>query len=104
MALKNKAYIAGKISTDPDYRTKFGLARRYLEGRGYAVMSPAMMPDGFEYEDYMHICMAMMFVCRNGTAFFLPDWTDSPGARREHDNAENTGMHIEYLKWSDIKA
>lgn len=104
MALNNKAYIAGKISTDPDYRTKFDLARRYLERRDYAVMSPAIMPDGFEYEDYMHICLAMMFVCRHGIAFFLPDWKDSPGARREHSNAIKTGMDIKYLSWNAIKA
>lgn len=92
-----KAYIAGKITGDPGYREKFGLAVRLLEARGYTVMSPAIMPDGFDYEDYMHICFTMMWICRSGTAFFLPDWINSPGAMREHDNALKTGMKILYI-------
>jgi hypothetical protein len=100
----SKAYIAGKITHDPDYRAKFATAGKYLRSRGYVVMSPAIMPDGFDYEDYMHICFAMMWVCRAGTAFFLPDWKDSPGARREHENAQKTGMKIEYLTWEEMWA
>ena len=97
-----KSYIAGKITKDPDYKAKFAAAVKYLEARGYAVMSPAVMPAGFDYEDYMHVCFAMMWVCRNGIAFFLPDWKDSPGARREHVNAVKTGMDIKYLSWEAI--
>lgn len=97
-----KAYIAGKITNDPQYREKFAKAVKYLTGIGYAVMSPATMEDGFDYEDYMHVCFAMMWVCRAGTAFFLPDWESSPGAIREHENARKTGMEVEYLSWEDI--
>lgn len=101
--MKNgKAYIAGKITNDRDYRAKFAAAVKYLESCGYAVMSPAVMQDGFDYEDYMHVCFAMMWVCREGTAFFLPDWKDSPGARREHANAVKTGMNIKFLTWKAI--
>jgi hypothetical protein len=102
MGVINKAYIAGKITGDPYYREKFARAVEYLHTRGYAVMSPAVMPDGFEYEDYMHVCFAMMHVCRTGTAFFLPNWKDSPGAIREHANAKRLGMKIEYLEWSQM--
>jgi hypothetical protein len=97
-----KAYIAGKITGDPDYRAKFARAVKYLTARGYVVMSPAIMPDGFDYEDYMTICFAMMFVCRGGTCFLLPDWKNSPGAKREYNNAEKTGMSIEYLTEEDL--
>ena len=97
-----KAYIAGKITGDPQYHEKFAAAVTYLQFKRYVVMSPAIMPDGFGYEDYMTICFAMMWACRRGTAFFLPDWKDSPGAMREHINAEKTGMQIRYLTWEDI--
>lgn len=97
-----KGYIAGKITGDPRYKDKFEHAKRYIESQGYAVMSPAVMSLGFDYEDYMHVCFAMMWVCRNGTAFFLPDWIHSPGAMREYENAKKTGMRIEYLTWEDI--
>jgi hypothetical protein len=102
MNTNNKAYIAGKITGDPKYREKFAAAVKHLEGRDYTVMSPAVMPWGFDYEDYMHVCFAMMWVCRQGTAFFLPDWQNSPGAIREYDNAMKIGMKIEYLTWEDI--
>ena len=98
-----KAYIAGKITNDPKYHEKFAAAVKYLESCGYVVMSPAVMPDGFDYEDYMHICFAMMRVCRNGMAFFLPDWMDSPGAQREHDHAMALGMKIDALTWEEIE-
>jgi hypothetical protein len=96
------AYIAGKITNDPDYRGKFACAVDALKSRGYVIMSPAIMPDGFDYEDYMYICFAMLWICRHGTCFMLPDWMESPGARREHDRAAELGMKIEYLTWKEI--
>ena len=97
-----KASIAGKITGHPDYRAKFARAVAYLEGRGYAVMSPAVMPMGFDYEDYMSICFTMMWICRGGVAFFLPDWPNSPGAIRERNNAIKTSMTIKDLTWEEI--
>ena len=101
--IKKKAYIAGKITDDPSYRKKFAHAVAILEARGYVVMSPAIMPDGFDYEDYMTICFAMMFVCRKGVCFMFPDWKDSPGAQREHLNAEKIGMDIVYMTKEYLK-
>lgn len=101
----NKAYIAGKITGDPDFYAKFKAAEMYLKGRGFAVFSPAVMPacfDGFDYEDYMHVDFAMMWVCRSGVAFFLPDWQQSKGAMRERNNAILTGMAVEDLTWDEI--
>jgi hypothetical protein len=97
-----KAYIAGKITGDPDYKLKFARAVDYLHNKGYTVMSPAVMPAGFDYEDYMSVCFTMMWVCRSGTAFFMPDWQSSPGAIRERNNAIKTGMNIEDLTWEEI--
>ena len=102
MDVKYKAYIAGKITNDPDYKAKFKRAEDHLKRKGFVVFSPAYMPDGFGYEDYMHVCIAMMWVCREGVCFMLPNWKDSPGARREHENAKETGMEIYYLTWEEM--
>jgi len=95
-----KAYIAGRITGDPEYRAKFAKAEGYLKSQGYAVMSPAIMPDGFDYDDYMQICRAMLMVCH--AAFFLPDWLDSPGAKREFEWARDSGKDIKQLTWAEI--
>lgn len=90
-----KAYIAGKITGDPDYKTKFDHASLSVRVDGYSVMSPAILPDGFDYDDYMHVCYAMVDVC--DTVFFLPDWGQSPGAKAEHKYATEKGKAIKYL-------
>lgn len=43
-------------------------------------MNPAMLPKGFEYEEYMRVCFAMIDVCE--AVCLLPNWTDSPGAKK----------------------
>lgn len=90
-----KAYIAGKITGDKDYKTKFDCAVISLRLDGWSVMNPAILPDGFDHADYMHVCLAMIDVC--DTVFFLPCWVDSPGAKMEHDYAIKQGKERRYL-------
>lgn len=90
-----KAYIAGKITGDKDYKVKFDNAVLSLCLDGWIVMNPAILPEGFDYEDYMTVCFAMIDVC--DTVFFLPDWFESPGAKREHDYALKSKKKIMYL-------
>lgn len=75
------AYIAGKITGDPAYRIKFNAAALELEESGYTVMNPAILPDGFTWGSYMHICQAMLAEC--DCMFLLSDWEDSKGAKIE---------------------
>ena len=89
-----KIYIAGKITGEENYRQKFKAAQDELEARGYRAMNPAILPPGFAYEDYMHICFAMIDVC--DAVYFLADWRDSPGATREHEYASRLGKVIEH--------
>lgn len=77
-----KAYIAGKITGDPNYREKFQKGVEALQKIGYTVLTPATLPDGMRRGDYMKICFAMIDVA--DIVFFLPDWFDSPGARLEY--------------------
>lgn len=87
-----KAYIAGKIQGDPSYREKFSDAAMELKRQGYVVMSPAILPDGFDQADYMRICLAM--IDSVDVVFFLPDWTCSEGARVERAYCQKIGKTV----------
>jgi hypothetical protein len=84
-----KVYIAGKITGDKNYRRKFKRAEKRLRALGCSVMNPAWLGDypEFSYEDYMTVSGSMQRVC--DAVFFLSDWEDSPGARREMERAES---------------
>ena len=91
---RKKVYIAGKITGFKHYRHKFKAAQSALEMQGHLAKNPAVLPPGFAYEDYMHICFAMIDVC--DAVYFLADWRDSPGATREHEYASRLGKVIEH--------
>ncbi|MEM5767894.1 MAG: DUF4406 domain-containing protein [Bacillota bacterium] len=76
-----KAYIAGKIAGDPDYEQKFQQAREDLEGQGFTVINPSILPGGMTTADYRYTCFAMMDSA--DVAAFLPDYEHSRGARLE---------------------
>ena len=84
-----KAYLAGKITGDRKYRTKFREAAKVLEAAGYVVLNPAILPDGLTEEDYMQIAMAMLSAA--DLAVFLPDYRDSKGAMVEWVMCQRTG-------------
>jgi hypothetical protein len=90
-------YIAGKITGERDYKTKFRLAAETLERAGYAVMNPATMPEhGFSWAQYMNVALAMLNQCES--VCFFEDWTDSPGAKIEHALALASGKRIFYFQ------
>ena len=76
-----KIYIAGKITGDRKYRTKFREAAKAMEALGHVVLNPATLPDGLEQVDYMRICLAMLEAA--DMAVFLPDYRESAGAMVE---------------------
>jgi nucleoside 2-deoxyribosyltransferase len=90
-----KAYLAGKITGNQDYRIEFHEAEDMLKKEGYAVMNPASMNEGFEQSDYHHVCMAMIDVC--DVVCFLPTWVDSKGAHLEMGYAKGIKKEIRYL-------
>lgn len=81
-----KVYISGKISGDPEYKAKFERAKSELQGVGGVVLNPAELPEGLSQEDYMRINFAMIDAA--DAVLFLPDWTESAGARLEHAYCE----------------
>lgn len=91
-----KVYLAGKISGDPGYWSKFSLAQEQLEDEGHIVLNPAELPDGLTPEDYMAICFSMIH-CADAAAF-LPDWAESRGASLEHGYCRYIGKPVWYLR------
>lgn len=87
-----KIYISGAITCDPAFKAKFKQAERHLTLKGNAVLNPATLPAGLEYEDYMHIDLAMVAV--SDAIYMLPCWKDSPGAIREKKFAESLGREV----------
>ena len=90
-----KIYIAGKITGDPEYRSKFNYAERKLKAAGYTVMNPAILPDGFEYDEYISMSAALMAPC--DTICLLPGWEKSRGATNEFYRAYTRGMDSFYF-------
>jgi len=84
--LAKKVFISGKITDEEEtYQEKFKVAKLYLESKGLTVMSPAVLPLGFEHDDYMQICYKMIDAC--DAVVFLHDWLLSEGAKLEYQYA-----------------
>lgn len=89
-----KVYIAGKITGDPDYWDKFQRAAVKIRAEGHKVISPTCLPDGLDWDDYMHVCYALIDVA--DCVYFLADWAESRGATEEHRYAHHVGKIVRY--------
>ena len=93
-----KVYIAGKVTGLPkdEIFKKFYESEKTLKERGHIPMSPAVLVlnGGFEHEDYMHICFAMIDVC--DAVYMQKDWQKSKGARMELQYATDLKKQIIY--------
>ena len=90
-----KAYIAGKITGNPNYKQQFAEAEDKLRAEGYVIMNPSFMQEGFEQLEYLHVCMAMIDVCE--AVYFLPTWVDSKGSHCEYGYAKGIGKMLMFL-------
>lgn len=79
--MKPKIYIAGKITGDSDYESKFEVAAQEYRKEGYIVLNPAVLPVGLHPADYMRICFAM--IDSADVVALLPDYQKSVGAQLE---------------------
>lgn len=94
---KTPVYLAGKITGDPYYFTKFLIAEQKLENLGYAVFNPARLPqECLPWLSYMRICFAMIDEC--SAVFFLLDWRESRGATWEYGYAVAKGKTITFFE------
>ena len=95
MKITKTVYLAGKITGDESYRSKFKTAANMLGLAGFAVINPAMLPpEGFEYAAYLRIGVAMLEECE--ALCFLSDWQESEGAKAEMKLARRLGKEIFY--------
>lgn len=86
MQEKRTLCLAGKITGDPYYFTKFYNAQKKLEEGGFIVVNPALLPaEGFTWEAYMRMSGAMLAECAE--VCFLSDWKESKGAKYEFGEA-----------------
>lgn len=89
-----KVYLAGKITGVKNYREKFEKKEKELKAMGFTVINPAVLPDGFEHHEYLHINKAMIDVCEG--IYFMPCWKESPGALIENTYATKKEKTIIY--------
>lgn len=103
MQSKETVYLAGKITGDILYRSKFHDAQRKLEEGGFIVLNPALLPsEGFTYEAYIRMSSAMLDEC--AAACFLPDWTESNGAIYEYGKAVAAGKRVfMFAEWEEAQ-
>ena len=94
-----KVYLSGKITGDSNYRQKFSTMTEELLSYGYVVFNPGVLPDGFEYSDYM--ALDLLILSRCDTIFLLRDWKKSSGARLEYEEAKRLGLQV--LTEDDLK-
>jgi hypothetical protein len=89
-------YLAGKITGDKNYRQKFREAEEALSTDGSIVLSPTVLPQGFNWDAYMRMTQVMMSECC--VVAFLPDWEESEGAKVEMEEAKKQKKEIIFLK------
>ena len=95
-------FISGKMTGEQNMNRKvFEKAEALLRKRGYVVLSPAWLPDGMEYDQYIRICNAMINEC--DAVYMLRGWENSNGARLEYMYANERGKAVWFEEPLDEK-
>lgn len=79
--MKKIVYIAGPITSDPDYKAKFDAVAKEIEEMGYTPYNPTWQPLGLHYKQY--IDMGLDMLKRADAVVFLEGWQHSRGATLE---------------------
>lgn len=88
-----KIYIAGAITTDPNYLLRFAEAESKLIAEGHAVINPVKNL-GFEYKEYIDMGLCELMRCE--AIYLLKGYEKSKGAMLELHYAVTTDMKILY--------
>ena len=86
-----KIYIAGAISSNPDYEKQFEEAEKILTEEGHAVINP-VKNFGFEYKEYIDMGLCELMRCE--AIYLLQGWEKSSGANLELRYALTVGLQI----------
>lgn len=104
-----KVYISGKIGEEvlsEDTRQKFAKAESYLRDWGFEVFNPTTSGLGELaermakekgtdfYTEIMELDLEQLREC--DAIYMLTDWQDSPGAIREHSEADRIQIAVWY--------
>lgn len=99
MSTNKTIYIAGKVSGLPYAQAsmKFGAHEKKLLTAGHTPIVPLNIVDkDDDWTTAMGKCIVALIKC--DAVHMLPCWTDSPGAKLEHEIAKHIGIEIVYLK------
>ena len=91
---KKTIYLSGPITGTSDYKDRFGAAADKLRKQGYSVISPADLPDGYEYATYIHLCLTLIDTA--DIVLLLPGWGNSRGAILGRMYADSIGKEIKH--------
>lgn len=94
---KSKLYIAGKITGDPAALSKFLRYEHFYYKQDYDVQNPmSLCRQRWSWLRCMCKCIYTLAQCQK--VCFMPDWTDSRGARIEMATAIILRKQIEMAK------
>lgn len=94
---KKKIYLAGAISSDPNYKEKFRKVQEKIEELGFKVLSPTCIRDDLNYDDYFPICYGMLKICN-----YMVVIDFSKGVYKEIKFSEEISENRNY-RWQKIK-
>jgi hypothetical protein len=90
-----RVYIAGPMTGLPDFNyPAFNRAAGALRAKGYHVENPAdnPIPPCGTWKGYMRMAIAQLVTC--DTVALLPGWSDSKGAKVEHQLALDLDLQV----------
>lgn len=90
-----RIYIAGKITgIEEESFLKFKRAETILKNMGYEPVNPLVENTNDTWENYMKIGITKLLTCDG--IYMLSNWSDSKGAKIEHNLAEILKLKIIY--------
>lgn len=106
MKVREKAYISGRISSQPWGQVKkaFAFGCKYAEAAGYEAVSPLEGEKGenWEWSDYMFDDLKKLNECNRMYVLGSPERVrESYGVQIEILWARKLGIHIEYIDYEE---